>query len=244
MSNRTNDVPLRKLEREPLWDRAHSQLREALLTGKFEPGKGLTLRYLADMLGISVTPVRDAVMRLVAEGVLRQGPRNSAIVPQIGAEELRHLIIIRCELEGRAAFEAASRATPLAVQSLEKSLQTMDQSAVDRDYQKYLDAHREFHFGIYNLAAIPPMAAMIENLWLRCGPLLSLVTPSYIRILKRTNYHIDILAAIRNADSNGARQAIVSDIEQAAQYFHSLMDDDGYIRRRRRTIDPPTLPWP
>ena len=76
---------LKRIEREPLWDLAHAQLRDALLAGRFAPGTVLTLRALAESFGTSITPVRDAVTRLVAQGVLQQGPRNSAIVPQSDA---------------------------------------------------------------------------------------------------------------------------------------------------------------
>src|ERR1700754_4966558 len=97
---------LKRIEREPLWDLAHAQLREALLAGRFEPGTVLTLRSLAESFGTSITPVRDAVTRLVAQGVLQQGPRNSAIVPTLSRKELEHLTVVRCALEGRAAREA------------------------------------------------------------------------------------------------------------------------------------------
>src|SRR5919197_173549 len=100
---------LKRIEREPLWDLAHAQLRDALVAGRFEPGTVLTLRSLAESFGTSITPVRDAVTRLVAQGVLQQGPRNSAIVPQLTAAELGHLTIVRCELEGRAAREATAK---------------------------------------------------------------------------------------------------------------------------------------
>ena len=76
---------MKRIEREPLWDLAHAQLRDALLAGRFAPGTVLTLRSLAESFGTSITPVRDAVTRLVAQGVLQQGPRNSAIVPNLVA---------------------------------------------------------------------------------------------------------------------------------------------------------------
>src|ERR1700761_6196707 len=97
---------LKRIEREPLWDLAHAQLRDALLAGRFEPGTVLTLRALAESFGISITPVRDAVTRVVAQGVLQSGPRNSAMVPHLTAGELRHITTVRCALEGRAAREA------------------------------------------------------------------------------------------------------------------------------------------
>src|SRR3954469_19875863 len=100
---------LKRIEREPLWDLAHTQLQDALLAGKFEPGTVLTLRSLAESFGTSITPVRDAVTRLVAQGVLQQGPRNSAIVPHLARRQLADLTLVRRSLEGRAAREAASR---------------------------------------------------------------------------------------------------------------------------------------
>ncbi|WP_148252834.1 GntR family transcriptional regulator [Aidingimonas lacisalsi] len=236
MDDPHKDTPFQKLEREPLWDRAHSQLRDALLSGRFEPGSGLTLRFLAKTFGTSITPVRDAVSRLVAQGVLRQGSRSSAIVPEISEEELSHLTIIRCELEGRAALEAAKKAEPNEVQHLESLYQVMEDAVANRDFQAYLDAHRRFHFDIYHIAAIPPLSDMIENLWLRCGPLLSLVTPEYVKLLKRKNYHAVVLNAIREGKGDDANQAIVADIEQAAQYLVELMDEEGRIRR-------PTKAW-
>src|SRR3954463_15955099 len=98
---------LKKIQREPLWDLAHMQLKDALLAGRFEPGKVLTLRSLAESFGTSITPVRDAVTRLVAQGVLQQGPRNSALVPHLSRRQVADLTRVRCSLEGRAAREAA-----------------------------------------------------------------------------------------------------------------------------------------
>src|SRR3954464_10912314 len=116
---------LKRIEREPLWDLAHAQLRDALLAGRFEPGTVLTLRMLAEQLGTSITPVRDAVTRLVAQGVLQQGPRNSAIVPNLSRKELADLTLVRCSLEGRAAREAALHRDEPSVRRLRDQLATM-----------------------------------------------------------------------------------------------------------------------
>ena len=117
---------LKRIEREPLWDLAHAQLRDALLAGRFEPGTVLTLRSLAESFGTSITPVRDAVTRLVAQGVLQQGPRNSAIVPNLSRKDLADLTVVRCALEGRAAREAAlQRPDAAALRRLEERLATM-----------------------------------------------------------------------------------------------------------------------
>jgi DNA-binding GntR family transcriptional regulator len=115
----------------------------------------LTLRFLAESFGVSITPVRDAVTRLVAQEVLQLGPRNSAIVPQLTAGELKHLTVVRCALEGRAAREAANNPDQKARARLEARLATMRSLIRDRKLESYLDHHRTFHFEIYAMSEIP-----------------------------------------------------------------------------------------
>lgn len=229
---------LKRIAREPLWDLAHAQLREGLLAGRFAPGSKLTLRFLAETFGTSITPVRDAITRLAALGVLQLGPRNCAIVPELSAQELRELACIRCELEGRAAREAARNCGRGAADHLAVQLTTMQGHIAGNRFTAYLAAHRKFHFGIYALAQMPILVEMIENLWLRCGPVLSFVVPQYVPLLKGTDQHKAALDAIRRGDGRKAEAAIVADIEQAAAYLATLADAGGIIRRpqsRERT---------
>jgi len=221
---------LRKIEREPLWDLARGQLHQALLAGRFAPGQRLTLRFLAETFGTSITPVRDAVTSLVAQRVLQQGPRNSAIVPDVRADELRDLTVIRCELEGRAAREAAGNIDRKGLRRLEDRLATMRALIERRELASYLDVHREFHFGIYAMARIPILLEMIENLWLRCGPVLSFVVPEYVLSRKGTDHHTAALEAITRGDAQTADAEIVADIEEAASYLAGLADGDGRLK--------------
>ncbi len=226
------DSALQPIERETLWDRAYAQLRDALFAGRFEPGERLVLRDLADSLGTSITPVRDAVARLVANGVLELGPRNTALVPDVGTETLRQIIIVRTELEGRAAREAARNADEKGVAELGKRLTQMRKLIADRKLSAYLDLHRRFHFGIYEMARMPVLYDMIESLWLRCGPALSFVLPEYVYQLKGTDHHLKLLEALRKNDPEGAEVEIVTDIQEAGQYLMGLADAQGKIRRR------------
>lgn len=221
---------LKKIEREGLGAIAETQLREALFAGRFEPGSVLTLRHLAEIFGTSMTPVRDAVTRLIAQGVLEQGPRSSAVVPDVRAEALRHLVIVRSELEGRAAREAVTHATAADFSRLEKMLAQMRALIVNRKLDAYLEIHRQFHFGIYQMSKVPVLIDMIESLWLRCGPVLSLVIPEYVISLKGMDHHQAILDAMRRGDADAAETEMVADIEEAASYLLSLSDEQGRIR--------------
>ncbi len=225
---------LKRIEREPLGDIARTQLRDALFAGRFEPGSVLTLRYLAEIFGTSITPVRDAVTRLIAEGVLEQGPRSAAVVPDVKADALRHLVIVRSELEGRAAREAVAHATPADIDRLGTRLQEMRALIASRNLDTYLDIHRQFHFGIYQMSRVPVLIDMIEGLWLRCGPVLSFVIPEYVLSLKGTDHHQAILEAMRKGDPEAAEREMVADIEEAASYLMSLSDAQGRIRPRAK----------
>ncbi len=225
--------PLQPVERETLWDQVFAQLRDALFAGKFEPGSRLVLRDLAELLGTSITPVRDAVARLVANGTLERGPRNTALVPDVGVVDLRHLIIVRTELEGCAAREAAMNADESGIAAQNKRLSQMRKLISEGRLGAYLDLHRQFHFGIYEMARIPILYDMIEGLWLRCGPALSFVIPDYVHSLKGTDHHLQLIDALRKHDADAAEKAIVADIKEAGQYLLSLADEQGRIRRPR-----------
>lgn len=222
-----------KLENAPLWNRVRGQLKDALLAGRFEPGETLTLRALAEMFGTSVTPVRDAINHLVAQGVLEAGPRNAAIVPDVASDLLKEIIFVRAELEGRAAREAALRRTPEVIEALKLQLETMRSLISNRQLDSYLDVHRSFHFTIYGSAGVPLLYEMIENLWLRTGPILTYVIPDYVVSLRGSDHHQKIVAAIEAGDGPTAEAEIVSDIEEAAGYLLSCADAQGRIRRTR-----------
>lgn len=231
-SERGMTTALKRIEREPLWDLAHAQLRDALLAGRFEPGTVLTLRSLAESFGTSITPVRDAVTRLVAQGVLQQGPRNAAIVPNLSRKELADLTVIRCALEGRAAREAALlRHDDATLQSLQERLSMMQSLIQARKLESYLEHHRKFHFGIYAMSGIPLMVETIENMWLRCGPVLSFVIPEYVVLLKGWDRHTAALQAIIAGDAARAEAEIVADIMEAASYLDGLADETGQLQR-------------
>ncbi|SFE93053.1 GntR family transcriptional regulator [Roseivivax sediminis] len=225
--------PFEKLEHAPLWMRVRHQIKQALLAGRFEPGETLTLRSLSEMFGISVTPVRDALTHLVAQGILEAGPRNAAVVPDVSADQLREILLVRTELEGRAARDAATRASPEMVARVRTQLDIMRRLIRDRDFGTYLDEHRKFHFMIYSIAGVSLLNELIENLWLRTGPILTYVIPDYVTSLRGSDHHARIVEAIAAGDADTAGAEIVADIEEAASYLLTCADTDGRIRRPR-----------
>ena len=209
---------LESIEHSTLWDQAYSSLRAAVLAGRFAPGERVVLRKVADDLGISLTPVRDAVNRLIAERVLERGglgPGGAAVVPLLTPEQFDQLMIVRSSLEPIAAAAAALRASASEIDAVEGFLKEMKVSVKENRIQCYLEAHYRFHFGLYELSGMPLLQEIIEDAWLRCAPTLTLSLPEQVPSLKRFQWHLETIAALRHRDGEKAAAAVRTDIESA-----------------------------
>lgn len=225
---RMNSTRLNPIERDTLWNRAYVALKSALLAGKFAPGEKIILRQVADELRISLTPVRDAVNRMIAEKILERGSvgqAGGATVPLLNADQFNQLMIVRTSLEPVAAAAAASFATPKQLDEVEAFLSEMKRSVNENRTEQYLKAHYQFHFGIYALCRMPVILEIIESTWLRCGPTLTLALPEYIPGLKRYQSHVATLDALRCGDGEGAATAIRADIESARRDIVVLLEN-------------------
>jgi DNA-binding GntR family transcriptional regulator len=221
---------LKSVEHGTLWDRAYVSLKSALLAGRLAPGERLVLRKVADDLGISLTPVRDAVNRLVAEKVLEHGglgPAGGAVVPLLSADQFSQLMTVRASLEPMAAAAASTHATKRELDAVEAFLIEMKRSVKENRTEKYLEAHYKFHFGIYAMCKMPIVQEIIESAWLRCAPTLTLALPENIPSLKRYASHVATLAALRRGDGEKAAQAIRADIESARKDISAMLREQA-----------------
>ena len=221
---------LKLIARDTLWDRAYAALEAALLAGRYAPGERILLRDVAEELGISLTPVRDAVNRLVAEKVLERGSvgqGGGATVPLLNADQFGQLMTVRSSLESVAAAAATTHATVAELDAIEISLAEMKSSVEDKRIEQYLDAHHRFHFGIYAICKMPIVQQIIESAWLRCAPTLTLALPEYIPGLKRYPFHLAALVGLRQGNSEAAAAAIRADIESARDDICALLAKNG-----------------
>lgn len=232
LANAARKTILRPLERETLWDRAYAALREALLNGRYAPGHRIVLREVAGELGISLTPVRDAVNRLIAERVLDRGTGGQgggATVPHVDVKTFRQLVMMRAEIESRAAFEAVARVQDDDVATLRNLHARMAKLIDVEPRQGYLDVHRRFHFHIYALSGLDVVQDTIETLWLRCGPVLNMVLTEYVPHLKATDYHAVAVEKLERGDARGVAKAIRDDIVEAGKYIDGLLSAEAAV---------------
>ena len=146
------------------------EIRSAIVLGDLAPGARLTFRDVAQRLNASVTPVREALLQLVAERVLSVGPGRTITVPILTRAQFLELRVVRIVLEGLAAEAAARQSGAALADELQAIHRRLDDAKRARDPRQATIQNRTFHFRLYEAAALPALLGMIENIWLRTGP--------------------------------------------------------------------------
>jgi len=155
---------------ETLAQRAHRELRAALMRGDFLPGTALTLRGLAERLGTSIMPVREAVSRLAAEQALELQPNRAIVVPELSRREIDELWRIRCLIESDAVALAAEVATEDEVSRMAEITDAMWQALRRRDVHTFVEGTGLWAMQLASSSHSEPFIGYISNLRLRCAP--------------------------------------------------------------------------
>jgi DNA-binding GntR family transcriptional regulator len=194
-------------------DRVYRRLRTRIMHGDIPPGTALTLRGIGKQYDVSMTPAREAIRRLVAEGALTLSSTGRVSTPELSNERIEELAALRALIE----VELATRALPRAHLALIERLQTINGSVAEavahRDGVSYLRTNLEFHRTLYLRAQAPAMLAMAETVWLQMGPTMRALY-GRLRRTEPPHYHRLIIAALRAGDEPGLRLAVRSDVTQ------------------------------
>ena len=214
-----------KLSHETLNDRAYAALRQGLISGTFNPGQTLVIRKLADLYGISTTPIREALQRLVAERALEMKDNRSIIVPLLSETAFDELTDLRIAVEGTAGERAASRMPAVGLAEIRALVTGMDRAIKGGDPASYLAMNEAFHFAIYNHADAPIMLNIIQDLWGRVGPYLNLLMHSDAYIPQSNVAHRKIVAALEQGNGLAVRTYLEEDIRVAASVLLTKLKD-------------------
>lgn len=201
-------------------DRVYRQLRSQVMHGRLSPGQPLTLRGIGKDFDVSMTPAREAVRRLVAEGALTMSTSGRISTPELSNERIEELAALRALIE----VELASRALPRAHLALIERLQTINNAVAEavahRDAVSYLRTNLEFHRTLYLRAQAPAMLAMAETVWLQMGPTMRALYGK-LRRTEPPQFHRLIIAALKAGDEPGLRLAVRSDVTQGLRMLAS-----------------------
>jgi len=194
-------------------ERVYRALRTQIMHGEIAPGQALTLRGIGKTFDVSMTPAREAVRRLVAEGALFLSSSGRVSTPALSNERIEELATLRALLEPELASRALPRAHFALIERLEAINHGVSQMIANHDPTGYIRMNLEFHRTLYLRAQAPAMLAMAETVWLQLGPTMCAL---YGR-LNRTEppyHHKLILSALKAGDEPGLRLAVRADSTQ------------------------------
>jgi DNA-binding GntR family transcriptional regulator len=198
--------------RENLTSRVYNDLRQALMEGSFAPGHRFKIRALAIDLGVSETPVREALMQLVRERALEMHAAKSIAVARMTLAQYLELRDIRLLLEGMAAEAAARLITDDDISMLEKVHEDLVAAEAEGRWTDAVRANWQFHHTLYENSQMPELLALLESIWLRNGPLLNIHYPDAPPTYSGRHQHLNVLEALRRREPAKVREAIKTDM--------------------------------
>ncbi len=208
----------------PAHQLVYEKLRMMILFGDLAPGQAVTIQGLTDQLNAGMTPVREALRRLIAEGALTHQGNRRVSVPVLTREGADELGYMRQSLEPELTRRAVSRFDSARLQALNDCDEDLNRAIGQGDIGGYLASNYRFHRMIYEAAAAPIMAATVDRLWLRFGPSLRVVCGRF-GTSNLPDKHRDLLDAFARRDENAAANAMAEDVAQGVNQIQSALLD-------------------
>lgn len=220
------------VEHFSLGSSVYTQLREALVEGRFKPNDRLRIRDLATQFGTSVTPVRDAILRLCDDRALEMRSVRDIRVPVLNLAEYEEIYRLRLELEGLAGELAATRVDADSLVRLEQLIRANQDAIAANDMRQAMRLNQQFHFSLASLSGSALLQDFIDSLWMRAGPVIALAYQAFSERVAIT-HHWEVLAALREGNPPQTREAIRSDIQDG----HAMMV--GFLADLRQDLQIP-----
>ena len=197
------------------------------MAGRFWPGQRLRIREIALAMGVSQTPVREAIMQLVREGGLEMRSSQAIKVVKLSVARYKELREVRMLLEGLATEKAAALLTAADLTELAQLHGKLVAAEKAGDSEAATLTNFHFHFLIYRGSR----ASDLESIWLRNGPLLKFLYPHAAPTYRGKHQHLKVMEALRRRDAAAARQAIQDDITEGGARLVALLEriEDGSV---------------
>ncbi|EJN11265.1 transcriptional regulator [Bradyrhizobium sp. YR681] len=211
--------------RDNLTARVFGELRLALMEGRFRPGHRFKIRELAETMGVSETPIREALMQLVRARVLDMQASRSIAVARLSAAQYEELRSIRILLEGLAAERATTRISKADIASLKKYHQALAAAERGRRWREAVQVNWQFHHTLYKAADAPELLEMIETIWLRNGPLLNMLYPHATPTYPGRHQHLNVIDGLTARNPEAVKRSIQADLMEGGARLLQLLQD-------------------
>ncbi|NLW48955.1 MAG: GntR family transcriptional regulator [Firmicutes bacterium] len=219
-------VPIRLDNYKPLRELVFESIREAIISGQLQAGERLMEIQLAEEMGVSRTPVREAIRKLELEGLVAMIPRKGAYVAGLSFKEIADVFEIRGALEGLAAELAAERITEEELEELERYLVRIAEAIDKGDLEKVVANDTDFHSILYQASRNQRLSQIINNLreQIQRFRTTSLSYPG--RMKNALEEHRKIVEAISARDGELASKLAHEHIENAETSMMSMIQQD------------------
>jgi len=218
------------LPKETAHQSVYENLRGKILFGDLAPGQAVTIKGLSEEIQSGLTPVREAIRRLISDGALKMMGNRRVIVPVLTENCIEELDFMRKSLEPQLARRAAQHMTDGAFRTLLAHDHDLNTAISEGDIQGYLTQNYNFHATVYALAEAPIMSATVDRLWLRFGPSLRVVCGRY-GTMNLPDKHADLLKAFKNGDASAAAHAMAEDVAQGMVQIKEALQETPTKRR-------------
>lgn len=190
-----------RLSRQPLHERVADDLRDRIITGQLEPGQKLAVNLLAEDIGVSLTPLREALKLLAAENLIELTPNRGATVSPVTVEQTRDLFEVIAGIEALAAELATDRMTEDDLAELQDLHAQMQHHAADASRKKYFALNRKIHDRIVDFAGNPILSAQRGKLAQQAERVRFIALKNDTRRDAAMQEHDDLMAAFAARDS-------------------------------------------
>ena len=208
---------------QPLREAVCETLRDAIRTGILEPGERLMEVQLAEELGISRTPVREAIRKLEQEGYVIMMPRRGTYVSDISTNDVKEIFEIRSALESLATGLAARRIEPEELETLQNLLIEIEGYIIENDMEKIVETDIKFHGLLYKVSRNERLVSIISNLKEQLARFRTLSMSYPGRLQETLEEHSEMVEAIANGDVSAARDAAEHHMERAEKTLLKAM---------------------
>ena len=206
----------------PTHEVTYAQLRDMILFGHLEPGAAVTIQGLVADLGAGMTPVREAIRRLTAEGALEPQGNRRVAVPRLTSATLDQVAFARLSIEPKLAEMAGACLTPALIAELTTLDRAVDRAIAAGDIPAYLASNHAFHFCLYEASEAPVLVDMARSMWLRFGPSLRIVCARFGGT-QLPDRHGEALSAMAIGDVGALREAIRRDLAQGIDQVRAAL---------------------
>ncbi|MDR0175918.1 GntR family transcriptional regulator [Enterobacter sichuanensis] len=197
-----------KIEKNSLTQQVENRLKAAFLSGALKPGKRLIAQEIAEGLGTSLTPVREALMRLSSYEVIQASFSRSFIVPEVKQEHYNDLMFMCRDLEAHIIASVCMHISNIQIKELQELTELFSESVKEHNVQNALKTNRLVRFKLYRIADKPVVREFLLQVWLRLGPYFNFIYEGHSGMFTNPSRFSPLLIALEKRDVEASQSAI------------------------------------